>query len=332
MLALASEDLAEVLDDFGEAAFEYKLDGARVQIHKDGSEVRVYTRRLNEITEEVPEIVEQIRGAPVRTLIADGEAIALQPDGTPRPFQITMRRIGRRQGVQAARETLPLTLFLFDALHVDGQNLIERPAVERFAALSDATPQCVVPRLVTSDEDRAAAFLKEALTRGHEGLMAKSLSSSYESGRRGAAWRKLKPFYSLDLVVLGAEWGHGRRHGWLSNLHLGARDPVTGSYVMLGKTFKGLTDEMLAWQTGKLLELEVARNAWTVYVRPSLVVEIAFNEVQSSPRYPAGLALRFARVKRYRPDKSPEEVDTVDTVQQIYARRAHVPEVSIRTV
>ncbi|GMV57748.1 MAG: putative DNA ligase [Betaproteobacteria bacterium] len=322
MLAQPAEDIADALARLGTAALEWKLDGARVQVHKAGDDVRVFTRNLNEVTAAVPEIVEAVRAAPARELILDGEAIALAAGGAPQPFQVTMRRFGRKLDVDALRAELPLAAFFFDVLRRDGDSLVERPARERFAALTDALPSAlVVPRLVTSDASAAQAFYAEALARGHEGVMAKALDAPYEAGSRGAAWLKVKRAHTLDLVVLAAEWGHGRRRGWLSNLHLGARDPA-GGFVMLGKTFKGLTDELLEWQTRELLAREIGRDDYTVHVRPELVVEIAFNDLQASPQYPGGLALRFARVKRYRPDKRADEADTIDTVRAIYAAQA----------
>jgi DNA ligase-1 len=322
MLAQPAEDVADALAQLGTAALEWKLDGARVQVHKAGDEVRVYSRNLNDVTAAVPEVVEAVRGTAADALILDGETIALHADGTPQPFQVTMRRFGRRLDVDGARAELPLSVYFFDALHRDGADLIARRAEERVAALGQALPErLLVPRLVTADGAAAQAFFDDALRRGHEGIMAKSLASTYEAGGRGGSWLKVKQAHTLDLVVLAAEWGHGRRRGTLSNLHLGARDPASGGFVMLGKTFKGLTDETLAWQTRELLAREVARDAYTVYVRPELVVEIAFDEIQASPHYPAGMALRFARVKGYRPDKSASEADTVETVRALFAER-----------
>jgi DNA ligase-1 len=318
MLAQTAEDVGEVLKRMGSAAFEHKLDGARVQAHKSGSEVRLFTRGLNEVTESAPEISERVRGVPAREVILDGEVLALRSDGKPQPFQTTMRRFGRKLDVEAMRRELPLTPFFFDCLYLDGEPLIDRPAAERFTALSlAAPPELLVPRRVTADAAEAEAFYREAVAAGHEGVMAKLLEAPYEAGGRGLSWLKLKRAHTLDLVVLAAEWGHGRRRGFLSNLHLGARDPASGSFVMLGKTFKGMTDEMLAWQTGRLLELESARDGGTVYVRPELVVEIAVSDIQASPHYPAGMALRLARVKRYRPDKSAAEADTLDAVRAL---------------
>ncbi|HEX5759131.1 MAG TPA: ATP-dependent DNA ligase [Thermoanaerobaculia bacterium] len=318
MLAQPAADLEEALGRLGEAGLEFKLDGARVQVHRDGGEVRVFSRRGNDVTHAVPELVEAVLALPASRLLLDGEVLALRRDGTPHPFQITMRRFGRKLDVEAMRGELPLTPFFFDLLHADGEDLIDRPAGERFAALVEAAPGLAVPRLVTADPEAADAFFDDALRGGHEGLMAKAVGAPYEAGRRGSSWLKVKPAHTLDLVVLAAEWGHGRRRGWLSNLHLGARDTASGELVMLGKTFKGLTDETLAWQTRRFRELAVADDGWTVTLRPELVVEIAFNDVQESPHYPAGMALRFARVKRYREDKPAAEADTVDTVRAIF--------------
>ena len=320
MLAQTAEGVEEAVAKTGPAALEFKLDGVRVQLHRQEDEVRVFTRKLKDITERVPELVEAALRLPSRALVLDGEAIALRSDGSPHPFQVTMRRLGRKLDVARMRETLPLTPVFFDVLHVDGQDLIDRGAEDRFGALADALPAKLrVRRCVTGDVSEAEAFLDEALGRGHEGIMAKSLAAPYEAGRRGAGWLKIKPAHTLDLMVLAAEWGSGRRRGWLSNLHLGARDAASGGFVMLGKTFKGMTDELLAWQTKRLQEIERERDQWTVHVRPELVIEVAFDGVQESPHYPGGLALRFARVKRYRPDKRPEEVDTIDTVRAIHA-------------
>jgi len=320
MLAQPGEDLDEALERLGEAALEYKIDGARVQVHKDRGDVRVYSRLGNDVTVAVPELVERVRALPARSMILDGEVIALRPDSRPRPFQITMRRFGRKLDVPGLRDELPLTPFFFDLLHLDGKDLVDRPARERFEALSAAAPGTVVPRLTTADPASAQAFLAESLARGHEGVMAKAVEAKYEAGRRGLTWIKVKPAHTLDLVVLAAEWGHGRRTGFLSNIHLGARDPGTGAFLMLGKTFKGMTDAMLEWQTKRFRELEVATDGSTVELRPEQVVEVAFGDVQESPHYPAGLALRFARVKRYRDDKRAEDADTIETVRAIHAR------------
>jgi DNA ligase-1 len=320
MLSQTAQDTDEALERLGTAAFEWKLDGARVQVHKSDAEVRVYTRNLNDVTSRVPEIVAAVQASPAAALILDGEAIALKPDGSPHSFQTTMRRFGRRLDVDAIRRELPLSVYFFDCLLCDGDVLLDRPAQERFSALQRVlSPVSIIPRIVTSEPSQAAQFLQEALARRHEGVMAKALDQPYEAGRRGTGWLKIKRPNTLDLVVLAAEWGSGRRRGWLSNLHLGARDPAHGGFVMLGKTFKGLTDEMLAWQTREFLAREVSRDSYTVYVRPEIVVEVAFNEVQESSQYPAGLALRFARVKAVRTDKRAEEADTIDAVRRIRA-------------
>jgi DNA ligase 1 len=322
MLAQSAEDVADALGRLGTAALEWKLDGARVQVHKAADRVRVFTRRLNEVTDAVPEVVETVQALPSRELILDGEAIATGPGGAPQPFQVTMRRFGRKLDVDAMRAELPLSVFFFDCLQRDAVSLVDRPAQERFAVLDQVLPaRLIVPRLITSDTAAAESFFRDALARGHEGVMAKALDAPYEAGRRGAGWLKVKRAHTLDLVVLAAEWGHGRRRGWLSNLHLGARDAAGGGFVMLGKTFKGLTDELLEWQTRELASREVSRDSYTVYVRPELVVEIAFNDLQASPQYPGGLALRFARVKGYRPDKRAQDADTIETVHQVYAQQ-----------
>ena len=324
MLAQTAADTAEALKELGgEAAFEWKMDGARIQAHKVADEVRIYTRALNEVTLAVPEIVEAVRAFAAHTLVLDGEAIAFDRAGRPHPFQITMRRFGRKLNVDAMRAELPIQGFFFDCLHAGGKSITDLTTRERFAALAESVPESMrVPRLVTSSESAASDFYDAAISAGHEGLMAKSLQAPYEAGNRGASWFKIKRAHTLDLVVLAAEWGHGRRVGKLSNLHLGALDPATGEYVMLGKTFKGLTDAVLEWQTKELLARETRRDQWTVYVRPELVVEIAFSDLQVSPRYPGGLALRLARVKRYRDDKRTEDADTLDSVRQIYAAQA----------
>jgi len=320
MLAQPAHDIADALRQLGIAALEWKVDGARIQVHKSAAEVRVYSRGLNDVTGAVPEIVEHIQRIACETLILDGEAIALRPDGRPQPFQTTMRRFGRKLDVATMRESLPLSALYFDVLRIDERELIDCSTAQRFDALARVLPgDALIPRLITDDVAAAQAFLDQALARGHEGVMAKSLDAPYEAGSRGSSWLKIKQAHTLDLVILAAEWGHGRRRGWLSNLHLGARDPASGAFIMLGKTFKGLTDEMLDWQTRKLLEIETTRDAGTVYVRPELVVEIALNEIQESPQYPAGLALRFARVKGYRSDKRPEDSDTIETVRELFA-------------
>jgi DNA ligase-1 len=318
MLAQTAEDAGSAIGDLGEAALEHKFDGARVQVHKDGSDVIVYSRSLNDVTAAVPEIVEAVREMPAKNLILDGEVLALTPERRPQPFQITMRRFGRRLDVDHMRMKLPLTPYWFDLLYLDGGETIDEPQSRRFAALRQLSPSdSLVPHLVTADPAQAEEFLHTALAAGNEGIMAKATASLYAAGARGQSWLKVKQARTLDLVVLAAEWGNGRRQGWLSNLHLGARDLKKGGFAMLGKTFKGLTDELLAWQTAEFLKIEIARDSYTVYLEPKMVVEIAFNEIQVSPRYESGLALRFARVKRYRPDKSAADADTFQTVKKL---------------
>jgi DNA ligase-1 len=326
MLAQSADAVEDAMASLGDAALEYKLDGARVQLHRSGDEVRVFTRSLKDVTGSVPELVEAARALPVREIVLDGEAIALRPDGSPLPFQDTMRRFGRKLDIAAMREQLPLAGLYFDCLYLDGESLIDEEGRTRFEALADVLPEgAVVPRIITSSPAEAAGFLHGARERGHEGIVAKALDAAYDAGRRGRSWIKVKPANTLDLVILAAEWGHGRRAGWLSNLHLGARDPDAGGFVMLGKTFKGLTDEMLVWQTEALQRIEIARDGHTVYVRPELVAEVAFNEIQASPRYPGGLALRFARIKSWRSDKRPGDADTIATVRDIFERQTGLP-------
>ena len=319
MLAQTADDVGTAVDTLPRALLDYKMDGARVQVHKEAGDVAVFSRQLNDVSASVPELVEAVAAMPARTLVLDGEVIAFGRDGRPLPFQTTMRRFGRRQKVDALRRELPLEVRFFDCLHADGEDAIAAPLTERIALLDACVPDALhMPRLATEDCTAASRFLEVALAAGHEGVMVKDPASAYAAGSRGKAWRKVKPAHTLDLVVLAAEWGHGRRRGKLSNLHLGARDPGTGGFVMLGKTFKGLTDETLAWQTQALLDLEVSRDSYTVYVEPRLVVEILCNEVQTSPHYPAGLALRFARVTRYRTDKSATEADTLEAVRRLH--------------
>jgi ATP-dependent DNA ligase I len=322
MLAQSAETPGEALARVGSAAVEWKLDGARLQVHRLGAEVRAFTRNLADVTDRVPEVVEAALGLPLEAAVLDGEAIALRSDGRPHPFQVTMGRFGSSRDVDGLRAQVPLSPVFFDCLHLDGDDLLDRPLSERRSALVAHVPEQMRPAAIeTDDATEAERFLEGALAHGHEGVMVKALDAPYEAGRRGAGWLKVKPVHTLDLVVLAAEWGHGRRTGRLSNLHLGARDPETGGFVMLGKTFKGMTDAMLAWQTERLLELEAYREGHVVHVRPELVVEIAFDGVQASSRYPGGLALRFARVKGYRPDKTPAEADTIDLVRAIHAGR-----------
>ena len=320
MPAQTAADVGEALREIGgEAAFEWKMDGARIQAHKSGDEVRIYTRARNEVSAAVPDLVEQVRAFAHATLVLDGEAIAFDAAGRPHPFQVTMRRFGRKLDVEASRAVLPIHGIFFDCLRLVGEHSItSRPYRERIEALAQAVPAALrIPRLITACEPQARAFYDAAIAAGHEGVMAKSLDAPYEAGSRGASWFKIKRAHTLDLVILAAEWGHGRRTGKLSNLHLGALDPGSGEYIMLGKTFKGLTDAMLESQTRELLARETRRDSGTVFVRPELVVEIAFSDLQASTRYPGGFALRLARVKRYREDKRPEDADTMDSVRKI---------------
>jgi DNA ligase 1 len=310
MLASTAESVSEAVGTFDRSSVEWKLDGIRIQIHRRGDDVRVYTRNLNDITDALPGIVDAVRRLPVRQAVFDGEALWMGQDG-PAAFQDTVSRIDR----EAAPEGI--VTFLFDVLHVDGDDLLDTPLEERAARLEAIAPHLRIPSLVTSDPDEGQRVLDEALQAGHEGVVVKDAVSLYNAGRRGKTWRKVKPVRTYDLVVLGAEWGHGRRRGWLSNLHLGARDPRTGEFLMVGKCFKGLTDELLAWQTKELLARETERRGIAVLVRPELVVEIALDGVQSSTRYPSGVALRFARVKRYRPDKNAEEADAIDDLRAL---------------
>jgi DNA ligase 1 len=330
MLASSAATVAAAFARLSPAVVEWKIDGIRIQVHRTGTGVAVFTRTLDDITIRVPEITEAVLALDVRTAVFDGEAVALAPDGRPRPFQVTASRTSSHMDVARQRADTPLTPFFFDVLHLDGTDLIDEPAHVRQARLAAVMPaHLLVPRLVTEDIDAAGAFFADAVGRGHEGVVVKSPDARYAAGRRGSEWIKVKPRHTLDLVILAAEWGHGRRRGWLSNLHLGARDPATGGLVMLGKTFKGLTDEMLTWQTKRLLELADPpgsgpagdpKNAYGVLrVRPELVVEIAFDGVQGSPRYPGGVALRFARVLRHRPDKPAAEADTIESVLALWS-------------
>jgi DNA ligase-1 len=322
MLAQPASSIADALAKAGgEAALEWKLDGIRVQIHRNGNDVAVFTRTLDDITERVPELVEVVRALDIRSGVFDGEAIALDAGGRPLPFQETAARTSSRLDVAALREQVPLRVFLFDVLAADDATLLDQPLEKRHETLVRLVPDPLrVPRIVTADPRVATDFFADAIAHGHEGVVVKSLAARYEAGRRGAGWIKVKPRHTLDLVVLAAEWGHGRRRGLLSNLHLGARDG-NGGFVMLGKTFKGLTDEMLTWQTRRFLEIEDHRDSYTVHLRPEVVVEVAFDGVQTSPRYPGGVALRFARVLRYRPDKRAADADHIDDVLAIHAGR-----------
>jgi DNA ligase-1 len=300
---------------FERSSVEWKLDGIRIQIHRRGDEVRIYTRNLNEITDTVPGIVAAARELPVQQAVFDGEAIWMSDHG-PAAFQDTVSQLDSEAPLEG------IATFLFDVLHIDGYDLLDTPLEERATRLETLASDLKIPSVVTSDPDVGERVLDEALEAGHEGVVVKDTASLYSAGRRGKAWRKVKPVRTYDLVVLGAEWGHGRRQGWLSNLHLGARDPDSGEFVMVGKTFKGMTDELLDWQTKEFLARETERRGITVFVHPELVVEIALDGVQSSTRYPGGVALRFARVKRYRPDKSAAEADTIDDLRALLPRRS----------
>ncbi len=312
MLASPAASIEDALSTHSPASVEWKLDGVRVQAHRDGDDVALFTRSLDDVTDRLPEVVAAVRALPVRSLVADAEAVLLRADGRPAPFQETASAFSRQSGST-------LDVLLFDLLHVDGGDLLDRPLAERREALERIAGAAAITRVVTDDVAVATAFYDDALARGHEGVMVKSLEAAYEAGRRGSAWLKVKRTHTLDLVVLAVEWGSGRRRGLLSNLHLGARDEAAGGFVMLGKTFKGLTDAVLAWQTEQLLARETGREGHVVHVRPELVVEIAFDGIQASTRYPGGMALRFARVKGYRPDKRPDEADTIETVRAIFA-------------
>jgi DNA ligase 1 len=343
MLAATSEDVGSaVREGDGPVSVEWKLDGARVQIHRVGEQVHVFTRNLNEVTDRLPDVVAAVRALPAERLVLDGEVLSLLDDDRPRAFQDTMSRFGRELPAAAALAAGPrsgldeeaiergtgeprapgvhLRPFFFDVLHLDGTDLVDAPLRERIEALEQAVGPLRIPGIVTADESEAAEFLDVALSAGHEGVMVKGLDAPYQAGRRGKTWRKVKPVRLFDLVVLAAEWGYGRRQGWLSNLHLGARDPTTGGFVMVGKTFKGLTDALLTWQTAAFLERELGREGHVVHVRPELIVEIALDGVQASTRYPGGVALRFARVKRYRPDKTPDQADTIESLQALLSR------------
>ncbi len=331
MLAASAPAVATAFGRMSPAAVEWKIDGIRIQVHRHGPEVRVFTRTLDDITARLPEITRAVLASPAQDLVLDGEAIALDPGGRARPFQVTASRAGTQAPPGQEGPDVPLTPFFFDLLHLDGRDLIDEPATVRHALMAEVLPaELRVPRLVTADVAEAEVFFADAVARGHEGMVVKSLDAPYAAGRRGGEWIKVKPRHTLDLVVLAAEWGHGRRRGWLSNLHLGARDPA-GGFVMLGKTFKGLTDEMLRWQTERFLDIaeppgqrpggDLADARGVLRVRPEMVVEIAFDGVQASPRYPGGLALRFARVLRYRPDKQAAEADTIGAVRAIWDGR-----------
>jgi DNA ligase-1 len=315
MLASTAESVADAVSSFERASVEWKLDGIRIQIHRRGEEVRIYTRNLNEITHALPGIVAAVRRLDVAQAVLDGEAIWMADDG-PAAFQDTVAQL------DADAPPEGISTFLFDLLHLDGDDLLDTPLEERAAKLEAIASHLRVPSILTSEPGDGEQALEESLAAGHEGVVVKDAASLYAAGRRGKAWRKVKPVRTYDLVVLGAEWGHGRRQGWLSNLHLGARDPRTGEFVMVGKTFKGMTDELLDWQTKELQRRETERRGIAVLVRPELVVEIALDGVQSSTRYPGGIALRFARVKRYRPDKRADEADTIDDLRALLRGKA----------
>jgi DNA ligase-1 len=315
MLASTAASTREAIASFQRASVEWKLDGIRIQVHCRGHEVRVYTRNLNEITHSLPGIVDAVRRLPVRQAVFDGEALWMGEEG-PAAFQDTVSRLDSNAAPEG------IVTFFFDLLHVDGDDLLDTPLEQRAARLEAIAPRLKIPGLLTSDPEEGQRVLDDALRAGHEGIVVKDAASLYGAGRRGKAWRKVKPVRTYDLVVLGAEWGHGRREGWLSNLHLGARDPGTGEFVMVGKCFKGLTDDLLKWQTKELLEREVARQGIAVFARPELVIEIALDGVQSSTRYPGGVALRFARVKRYRADKGAKEADTIDDLRALLPARS----------
>jgi DNA ligase 1 len=314
MLASTAENVADAVAGFELSSVEWKLDGIRIQIHRRGGDVRIYTRNLNEITESLPGIVAAVLELPLQQAVLDGEALWMSDDG-PAAFQDTVAQIDRDAPPTG------IVTFLFDLLHLDGVDLLDTPLWERSAALEQLAPELRIPGTFTNDSEVAERVLAEALDAGNEGVVVKDASSLYTAGRRGKGWLKVKPVRTYDLVVLGAEWGHGRRQGWLSNLHLGARDPATGRFVMVGKTFKGMTDALLASQTEELLARETERHGITVFVRPELVVEIAIDGVQASTRYAGGVALRFARVKRYRPDKNADEADTIDDLRALLPQR-----------
>lgn len=313
MLATPAESMADAYAALGpDVVVDHKFDGARIQVHRRDDEVRIFTRTLNDVTDRLPDIVEVVRGFDCNTVILDGETLVLDDAGRPRPFQETMSRFGSSGAASAADVLRP---YFFDCLHVDGVDLIDDPLARRLAALGRVAPDHRIPSARPVDAADAERINADALAAGHEGVMVKALDSVYAAGRRGKTWQKVKPTHTVDLIVLGAEWGSGRRRGWLSNLHLGARDPQGGLPIMVGKTFKGLTDELLRWQTAEFPKHESSRDEWAVYLRPVLVVEIELDGVQGSSRYPGGVALRFARVVRYRPDKDAGDADTIETVR-----------------
>jgi DNA ligase-1 len=316
MLAGSSPSAKEAIEACGLSAVEFKLDGARIQVHRVGMAVQVYTRNLNDVTARLPEVVAAAREVDAQDCILDGEVLGFFDDDRPHAFQDTISSFSTESTIEPRPPRSSLVPFFFDCLHVDGADYLDRPLRERIDVLERIAPARCVPRVITDDPDVAQSFLESAIDAGHEGVMVKAIESVYDAGRRGQSWRKVKPVHTYDLVVLAAEWGHGRRQGWLSNLHLGGRG-AEGTFVMVGKTFKGLTDDLLRWQTEALLEREHHREGIVVYVRPELVVEIALDGVQASKRYSGGIALRFARVRRYRPDKSPLEADTIDDLRAL---------------
>jgi DNA ligase-1 len=320
MLARTSDSVATAIESVGTSSVEWKLDGARIQVHRAGDQVSVHTRNLNDITDRLPQVVQIVRGFPVDRVVLDGEVLGLDADGAPLSFQDTASAVGQEQPEERhARGGAGLRPFFFDVMAVDDRVLIDDPLHERRRVLAEIVGEHGIPSIVTDDATEAGAHLEAAIAAGHEGVMVKGIDSRYEAGRRGSAWRKVKPVHTLDLVVLAAEWGHGRRQGWLSNLHLGALDPLTGEPVMVGKTFKGMTDDILRWQTDALLAREKRRSSTghTVYVEPDLVVEVALDGAQRSTRYPGGVALRFARLRGYRTDKDPADADTLTAVRAL---------------
>jgi DNA ligase-1 len=322
MLAGLSYSLADILKySGGKVALEWKFDGARIQAHKKGDRIKIFSRRLGDVTESIPDVVSSIRSIDANELLVEGEAVAIGPNGKPLPFQDLMRRFVRVKNIGEVSRQVPLRLFLFDILYLNGEMLIDEPYERRWDLLSKTAPDFLAPRIITEKVEEAETFLQSALKAGHEGLMAKSLKSPYAPGSRGKNWIKIKPFETLDLAIIAAEWGYGRREGWLSNYHLGARDEKTGGYAMLGKTFKGLNDEEFETITKRLLAAKVRESRQTVYVKPEIVVEVAYNEIQRSPRYQSGLALRFARINRMREDKSVDEVDTLEKVKGLYGKQ-----------
>jgi len=325
MLAEMCHDLEQLLKESEKPmSFEYKFDGARVQIHVKDGEVRIFSRRLSEVTRSLPDIVQVVRGfsSSFHEIVLDGEVVAVDETGRPMPFQELLRRFRRLREVEEEAERIPLKLWIFDILYLDGRELLDMPYRERRELLEKLIPaEYLAPRIVTSSIEEVQAFMRRAMEEGHEGLMAKNLDSPYRPGRRERLWLKIKPADTLDLVIVAADWGHGRRMGWLSNYHLAAYNPETGEFEVVGKTFKGLTDEEFEWMTKRLLELKISDDGYTVTVRPRIVVEVAYNEIQKSPKYKSGYALRFARITRVRADKAPEEADTIQRIRELYERQ-----------